>query len=245
MKAMKAWLSKHGTMKHRSIHGVKTGGHDNPHVMKAAHRASGGRCGDVEGGAAKMRLDRPGRKLGGKVGNNPNMPNAMKHLDGDPGKPASSSDASRVKMGMPKRDGSDKAAGGKVCRAKGGMIPYETNRGTDEGGWSKGDATKHADGKDFSKGGKACRADGGSVMQKDWKSGDGTERPSGSKFAKGGKVNWIAGAVGKNPGALHKALKVPMGEKIPEKKLEKAEDSDNPKMRKRAMLAETLKGMKK
>lgn len=34
--------------------------------------------------------------------------------------------------------------------------------------------------------------------------------------------NWIAGAI-KHPGALHKDLGVPMGKKIPEGKLEKAE----------------------
>jgi hypothetical protein len=56
--------------------------------------------------------------------------------------------------------------------------------------------------------------------------------------------NWISGAI-KKPGALHKELKVPEGKKIPEKKLEKAEHSKNPIERKRAVLAETLKGFKK
>lgn len=42
-------------------------------------------------------------------------------------------------------------------------------------------------------------------------------------------------------GALHKALKVPEGKTIPESKLEKAEHSRNPKIRKEANLAETLK----
>ena len=46
-------------------------------------------------------------------------------------------------------------------------------------------------------------------------------------------------------GALHKALGVKEGKKIPEKKLEKAEHSKSPLMRKRAALAETLKGLKK
>lgn len=54
---------------------------------------------------------------------------------------------------------------------------------------------------------------------------------------------WIAGAV-KHPGALHKALGVPEGKKIPEKKLEKAEHSRNPLTKKRAVLAETLKSFK-
>ncbi len=56
------------------------------------------------------------------------------------------------------------------------------------------------------------------------------------------KKFWIAGAT-KNKGALHRNLGVPEGEKIPEKKLEKAEHSENPKIRKEANLARTLKGM--
>lgn len=50
---------------------------------------------------------------------------------------------------------------------------------------------------------------------------------------------WIQGAI-KHPGALHRELHVPEGEKIPHSKLMKAEHSDNPLERKRAHLAETL-----
>lgn len=56
-------------------------------------------------------------------------------------------------------------------------------------------------------------------------------------------ADWIKGAV-KHKGALHKELGVPMGKKIPESKLEKAEKSPG-KLGKRARLAETLKGFKK
>lgn len=52
---------------------------------------------------------------------------------------------------------------------------------------------------------------------------------------------WIKTAV-KNKGALHRALGVPEGKKIPEKKLKKAENSRKPLIRKEAHLAETLKG---
>ena len=55
---------------------------------------------------------------------------------------------------------------------------------------------------------------------------------------------WIAGAI-KKPGALRKELHVKKGEKIPEKKLEKAAHSKNPVEKKRAVLAETLRGLKK
>lgn len=55
---------------------------------------------------------------------------------------------------------------------------------------------------------------------------------------------WIKGAI-KRPGALHEALGVPEGKKIPEKKLEKATHSRNPLTRKRADLAETLRKFRK
>lgn len=56
--------------------------------------------------------------------------------------------------------------------------------------------------------------------------------------------HWIQKA-GIKKGALHKELGVPVGKKIPEKKLKKAEHSKNPLERKRAVLAETLKGLHK
>lgn len=55
---------------------------------------------------------------------------------------------------------------------------------------------------------------------------------------------WIAGAI-KKPGALHRALGVPEGKKIPAKKLAKAAKSKSPLMRKRVALAKTLGNMKK
>jgi hypothetical protein len=60
--------------------------------------------------------------------------------------------------------------------------------------------------------------------------------------ARGGK--WIQGMHMKR-GALHEQLHVPQGTKIPAAKLEKAANSDNPTLAKRARLAETLKGFKK
>jgi hypothetical protein len=56
--------------------------------------------------------------------------------------------------------------------------------------------------------------------------------------------NWIAGAI-KHPGALHRSLGVPQGQKIPAKKLSKATHSSNPTVARRANLAKTLQGFKK
>lgn len=58
------------------------------------------------------------------------------------------------------------------------------------------------------------------------------------------KEKWIQKAI-KHKGALRKSLNVKKGKKIPEAKLEKAEHSKNPTLRKRANLAETLKKMRK
>lgn len=56
--------------------------------------------------------------------------------------------------------------------------------------------------------------------------------------------NWIAGAT-RNKGALHRALGVPQGTKIPAKKLNAAASNGSPKVKKEAALAKTLKGFKK
>lgn len=57
-------------MKSKTIHGVASGNHSNPNVLRAARqmRASGGSCHPmVEGDSAPPRADRPGRKAGGRV----------------------------------------------------------------------------------------------------------------------------------------------------------------------------------
>lgn len=57
------------------------------------------------------------------------------------------------------------------------------------------------------------------------------------------KKDWIQGAI-KHPGALHRELGVPKGEKIPAKKLEAAAKKGGT-LGRRARLAETLKGFNK
>ena len=59
-----------------------------------------------------------------------------------------------------------------------------------------------------------------------------------------GKKKWIQ-AIGMKKGALHRELDIPEGEKIPKSKLKKAEHSKNPKLAKRANLAETLSKFRK
>jgi hypothetical protein len=56
--------------------------------------------------------------------------------------------------------------------------------------------------------------------------------------------NWIAGAI-RHPGALHRALGVPEGQKIPAKKMAAGAKSDNPRVRRMVGLAHTLMSMRK
>lgn len=73
-------------------------------------------------------------------------------------------------------------------------------------------------------------------------------RPKGGREARkhGGRAdaNWIKGAI-KHPGALHRELNVADDKRIPERKIEKAEHSQNKLVAKRARLAETLRDMHK
>ena len=57
--------------------------------------------------------------------------------------------------------------------------------------------------------------------------------------------HWIQKAVGKNPGGLHRSLGIPEGEKIPEKRIVKAEHSSDERVRREANLAMTLKSLRK
>lgn len=57
---------------------------------------------------------------------------------------------------------------------------------------------------------------------------------------------WIQKAIKPSKkGALHRALDVPEGKKIPAKKLKKASNSSSPLMRKRVALAKTLSKINK
>ena len=58
------------------------------------------------------------------------------------------------------------------------------------------------------------------------------------------KGDWIGKAT-QNKGGLHKSLGVPMDKKIPAKAIAKAENSKDPKVRKQAVLAETLSKLRK
>jgi hypothetical protein len=57
-------------------------------------------------------------------------------------------------------------------------------------------------------------------------------------------ANWINKAVGTKPGALHRALHIPLDQKIPAARLAEAAKMPG-KVGKEARLAQTLKGLRK
>jgi 23S rRNA pseudoU1915 N3-methylase RlmH len=63
----------------------------------------------------------------------------------------------------------------------------------------------------------------------------------GGSYAEGGNAGRMIQKTIKNPGVLHREVDVPVGKKIPSKKLEKASHSDNPLVAKRARFSQTLK----
>jgi hypothetical protein len=196
----------------------------------------GGKVMGVDGKEAKHHAGRKPRKSGGGIGTefvNRDVREANEKRDG------TKHVGGFKKGGRAKRD-----VGGEVPSTRFNFTPTESRMdkaaGLKTGGAAHGDEKedralikKMVKAKDLT-----GRKDGGSLdgeMQ-------GT-RPTGGRLArKDGGGNWIAEAT-KNKGALHRELGVKEGEKIPAKKLAKAEHSKNPLERKRANLAETLKGL--
>jgi hypothetical protein len=67
-----------------------------------------------------------------------------------------------------------------------------------------------------------------------------THKATKAKAVKGAARNWIAGAT-QNKGGLHRALGIPLGQKIPASK-KTPKKGDSPKLRKQKILARTLAG---
>ena len=142
-----------------------------------------------------------------------------------------------------KRGGSKKLKAGGL--ASGGKAHMRLDRGSRKhraaGGSALSTAAKTTDRKDSAEG-------AGHESVKVGKGEPSEEEPDRAGLACGGTAKrkdggkWIQGAI-KHKGALHRELGVPEGQKIPAKKLEKATHSDNPKLARRARLAEALKHM--
>lgn len=180
------------------------------------HLATGGK---VAGKASGGRLDRTPRKSGGQLAT------AFANLD--------EKKANAEREGGPGHEGGYKRGGRRKKADGGSFVPAQRMN-------FQGGSSEMAQAAGLKKGGKAEHED----EKSDRKLVKKMVKPEARTGKKEGGDNWIAGAT-KNKGALHRALKVPEGKKIPEKKLEKAEHSSSPKMRKRAQLAETLKGLNK
>jgi hypothetical protein len=158
------------------------------------------------------------------------------------GKPKTGSDMSQVgKMGTARYSQEDKGALDRALRENDALpAPAEAAESAARMGDKRGGMVKR---KAHAKGGKTemhpDEREDRSLVKKMVKKTALTGKKDGGEA--GGK--WIQKAI-KKPGALHKQLGVPKGEKIPEKKLEAAEKKGG-KLGKRAHLAETLKRINK
>lgn len=202
----------------------------------------GGKVLKVHGDHAKMRADRKPRKSGGRA------LTADSYLNRDV-KEANEERAGTKHTGGFKRGGrTHKNIGGLLDQK---LIPLK------RGGAAHPDAAedrqlvksmvKHDALKVGKKHGGEIHAEGCGCSKCSVSDGEleGT-RPTGGRMARkhGGRADahWIADAV-EHKGALHRSLHVPEGEKIPAKKLDKAEHSSNKMVAKRAHFAETLRDM--
>jgi len=158
------------------------------------------------------------------------------------GEPKTGSDMSQVgKMGTARYSQEDKGALDRALRENDALpAPAEAAESAARTGDKRGGMVKR---KAHAKGGKTemhpDEREDRSLVKKMVKKTALTGKKDGGEA--GGK--WIQKAI-KKPGALHKQLGVPKGEKIPEKKLEAAEKKGG-KLGKRAHLAETLKRINK
>ena len=198
------------------------------------------RGGKVEGHHTHARADKKprGKKYGG-----PSSQHLTEHVNTDLKEANEKRDGNKHVGGMKKGGRAHKADGG-VPTSRFNFSPAQSRMSSMTG---------------YKKGGKAEKFEGSAkdlkedrvlakkhhMTHKEWEASEMDEKHDRQKSMKGlkhgGKAGkWIQGAI-EHKGALHKSLHVPMGEKIPAKKLAKAEHSSNPKLAKRAHLAETLK----
>lgn len=184
--------------------------------LRPVSRRAYRRGGKIDGHAGPSRADRKPRASGGALTANSLINRNVK-------------DANEERGGITHRGGLK--TGGRAHKDMGGLaLPqWSAPVARKEGGKVHSDAAQ----------------DRKLIHEEMHKSGCGCDKCAGGRVGrKSGGRNWIAGAI-KHPGSLHKSLHVPAGEKIPAKKLAKAEHSDNPKLAKKAHLAETLKGLHK
>lgn len=206
---------------------------------------------DVEGNKPRPRLDRPARASGGRVckaeggsiseDSKKEVKRLRDEASSDTGKAAMNAGIGAALLGT--------TGMGKVAKGVNRAITGANFGLAGMGGASALHKKQEADRleKGMAESGKEDRAKGGRVH-----SDEAQDKKLISKMlrehdrekgrASGGRLekNFI-----KHPGALRRSLHVKEGDKIPEKKLEKAEHSDNPTLRKRAVLARTMRSWKK
>jgi hypothetical protein len=195
------------------------------------------------GGTAKPRLDK--RARGGRTGANHSPFSSAAHME-DMKRTPSTKDHEQPRK-----------SGGRAFAKGGGVRPHahakhEFNFGHHHGAGHEEPLETHPPAElkkggvpkkhKHASGGRTALACGGKAMKD---GGDDEEDEPRHKSADGGR--WIQAATNKmekkgTVGSLHRALDVPEGNKIPAKKLSKAEHSSSPALRKKANFAANVRG---
>jgi len=178
------------------------------------YRAEGGKC---DGGKMADGGQMSEAKRGGKIKKRSFGGFLSSHVSSPSSRPTNAAFWGLKKGG--RAEGGDIDAQGEMARKRGGRTRHA------EGGDADTEALK--------RGGPTHRAEGGEM------------ECHGGRMSEGGDLKakkgmWIQDMHMKK-GKLHRELGIPQGEKIPGKKLTRAEHSRNPTIRKEANLAKTLK----
>jgi len=236
-------------------------------ISRRAYK-KGGKVAMMEGSCGAARSDRPARKAGGKVSSeigvgmaNKNMKEAneeregKKHIGGlKHGGKAKRASGGSIPSAAETEDTKARLGSMKIKPVRGAAQHYKKG-GKAEGGsllkkmtGAKSEAEKQAESmRDVGKMGTAnYTQEQKGALDRALRGDDSLPEPNEAaersgkyqNYKKGGKAKWIQSAI-KKPGALHKELGVPAGEKIPAKKLHAAAEKGG-KLGKRARLAETL-----
>lgn len=182
-------MSRFGkSLKTKTVHGVRTGNHSNPNVLRAA-RANGGMCGQADGGSARPSFAKPMRMKraeGGPTISEDSKKEAAKLRDEE-----RSNRGSAIMHGGIAALAGSMSKGSKVGKLLTGANVLSAADSAYRMEKNKAEADRIEKG--AAEPGKEDRARGGSVMARakmrdgsKWKKGDATENASGKEYARGG-----------------------------------------------------------
>lgn len=182
-------MSRFGkSLKTKTVHGIRTGNHSNPNVLRAA-RANGGACGKADGGSARPSFSKPMRMKRADGGSTISE-DSKKEIKRLRDEAASDRSAAAFNVGAGALAASvPRSKVGKSIGLLNGALGARSmingySKDKDADRMERGMATPGREDGDEIK-----RAFGGRIKMRDgskWKKGDATENASGQEYKNGG-----------------------------------------------------------